>query len=227
MSECQPLPAYQTRAIYFVQIRVSSLFTHCLCFYFWSFISFTYTRSLLGFFAWCCYLYPGGGTHRRTQAGGVMDWGKKYTTFTRALFLRSFYDTALCSKAGFYCISHWLNLHSTRLPVQIGCHCGYLAEKVWKSVFDRFCCQKQYFIFLARNVIMWESLFRYPFKRCHIFKKHTFCRINRGAESDKRQMPDRQWGRNFKCDATLNNTIQTWQWYSQLFGTGGDASVNF
>lgn len=56
---------------------------------------------------------------------------------------------------------------------------------------------------------MRESLFRFPFKRCHNFKKQKFCRINRGAESDKRQMPDRQRGRNFKCDATLNNTIQT------------------
>lgn len=88
-------------------------------------------------------------------------------------------------------------------------HCGNLAEKVWTFVFDRFRCQKQFFFFLARNVIMWESLFRFPFKRCHNFKKPKFCRINRGAESDKRQMPDRQWGRNFKCDATLNNTIQT------------------
>lgn len=90
-------------------------------------------------------------------------------------------------------------------------HCGNLAEKVWTFVFDRFRCQKQFFFFffLARNVTMRESLFRFPFKRCHNFKKQKFCRINRGAESDKRQMPDRQRGRCFKCDATLNNTIQT------------------
>lgn len=119
MSECQPLPAYQTRAIYFVQIRVSSLFTHCLCFYFWSFISFTYTRSLFFF----CLMLLFVSWRRYTQAHaarGCNGLGKKYTTLLMLFFLRSFYDTALCSKACFYCISHWLNLHTTWLPVQIG-----------------------------------------------------------------------------------------------------------
>lgn len=53
VSECQTFSVYKTQAIYFVQIRVSSLFTHCLCFYFWSFIFLTYTHSLLSDGAIC------------------------------------------------------------------------------------------------------------------------------------------------------------------------------
>lgn len=62
VSECQTFSVYKTQAIYFVQIRVSSLFTHCLCFYFWSFIFLTYTHSLLSDGAICIAVKVHTGT---------------------------------------------------------------------------------------------------------------------------------------------------------------------
>lgn len=62
VSECQTFSVYKTQAIYFVQIRVSSHFTHCLCFYFWSFIFLTYTHSLLSDGAICIAVKVHTGT---------------------------------------------------------------------------------------------------------------------------------------------------------------------
>lgn len=179
MSECQPLPAYETQAIYFVQIRVRSHFTHCLCFFFWSFISFTYTRSL---FVFCLMLlFVPWRRYKQVHAcRGCHGLGENtFEHLLVLLFWRLFCDTVLCSKVG-----------STVSPTD------------WiytlHDFLHRFHCQNQ--SCLAMDVVMWGSL---------VVLKRAFRRMSRGAQSDKRQLADRQQSHSFKRDTTLNHTIQT------------------
>lgn len=103
VSECQTFSVYKTQAIYFVQIRVSSLFTHCLWFYFWSFIFLTYTHSLLSDGAICITVKVHTGTR-------ILYNGLKKTTLTLLLlWLLSFFGGALCCVwCLFICPDHWI-----------------------------------------------------------------------------------------------------------------------
>lgn len=162
---------------------------------------------------------------RYTQAHagrGCNGLGKKYTTLLVLFFFKVILWHSALQQGRFLLYLPLTIFTYYMTSCSDWSHCGNLAEKVfWKKfVFDRFHCQKQFFFFLARNVIMWEGLFRFPFKRCHNFKKRKFCRINRGAESDKRQMPDdnedailnvtQHWIIQFKLQSSNQPNNATW-----------------
>lgn len=93
VSECQTFSVYKTQAIYFVQIRGSSLFTHTLCFYFWSFIFLTYTHSLLTDGAICIAVKVHTGAR-------ILYHGLKKTTSTLLLLRLLSLLSLLCAVFG-------------------------------------------------------------------------------------------------------------------------------
>lgn len=119
VSECQTFSVYKTQAIYFVQIRVSSLFTHCLCFYFWSFIFLTYTHSLLSDGAVCIAVKVHTGTQilynglKKTTSTLLLLWFPSFLVFWRGA-------SVLCLL--FICPDRWIYVKTddwSPPPVQI------------------------------------------------------------------------------------------------------------